>query len=560
LQGKSVVLPGGATGVVVAHRPPLLFCYAPDQPDSSSAGNQQIVQVLDKMATVSVPDDDDNDQQPIIDCFGVSANEKTKGTTRTMERAIFAPIPQVKDISLINDPMLSGVTMVDTIAPIGRGQNMLLVGHNLTDLRGLSLDFMTSQLQPSTATSGKQAKTTKCVYAVTDNAHKEAVLQSLKQAGIDQSVHVVAPRSRNDDEDADKNERDSPSRAAEAVAIAGAACAVGEAYALEQGQDALVVIDTVDLHKTLWDATTRVLVDVFGVDAVVASDRGGAASSEMRAFYSSLIQRAGQYKKNRGGGSVTLLLLTQIPRSSDDEDRVFEASDFEQGSAKMKERIKLLVDRKIPLTAANLQKIDIPVPSAAEGQRRLVLQHVDDLISMSDGQVWFDEKLEKAGQRPPLDPQRSITRVGIGADTVSRADAPALRKIAEGLRLDLSQAASMEGAETNTVASRKQVRRQSALLLAMHQETGWREVRRLSESCVALLAASEGELDDSIDQGALAGTEEGKRVMEGLLDHARSEAASTMAEIDQTLDVTAESKRRLMEVIASYFSAVSSLS
>ena len=88
----------------------------------------------------------------------------------------------------------------------------------------------------------------------------------------------------------------------------------------------------------------------------------------------------------------------------------------------------------------------------------MVLQHIDDLISMSDGQIWFDDALSHAGQSLPVDPQRSITRVGIGADTESRADAPAIRRIAEGVRLDLAQAASMDCADvTNT--SRKQTRK-----------------------------------------------------------------------------------------------------
>jgi hypothetical protein len=53
---------------------------------------------------------------------------------------------------------------------------------------------------------------------------------------------------------------------------------------------------------------------------------------------------------------------------------------------------------------------------------------------------------------PSIDPQRSITRIGIGADTDSRADAPAIRRIAEGVRLDLAQAASMDGAESTTAS------------------------------------------------------------------------------------------------------------
>ena len=110
------------------------------------------------------------------------------------------------------------------------------------------------------------------------------------------------------------------------------------------------------------------------------------------------------------------------------------------------------------------------MPDAAESEqkRRLILQHVDDLISISDGQIWFDELLYSKGQRPAIDPQRSITRVGIGADTPCRADAPALRNLIGGLRFDFAQAASLDGAGANSGADR-QILKRDAYLLALHK-------------------------------------------------------------------------------------------
>ena len=168
-------------------------------------------------------------------------------------------------------------------------------------------------------------------------------------------------------------------------------------------------------------------------------DRDGGASSEMRGFYSSLIQRAGQFNKKRGGGSVTLVMMRSLPgqegADSGNEETVFTPEDFAGASDKIKDRIAILTNKNIPLTPTNLKKIQIPVPVASDSEqkRRLELQHVDDLISMSDGQCWLDESLASAGQRPSLDPQRSITRIGIGADTMSRADAPAMRNLVGGL-------------------------------------------------------------------------------------------------------------------------------
>jgi hypothetical protein len=95
---------------------------------------------------------------------------------------------------------------------------------------------------------------------------------------------------------------------------------------------------------------------------------------------------------------------------NDEDSLVFDPSEFESMSEKIQTRIATLVKAKVPLTATNLKKVQIPLPrpSESEDTKRLALQHVEDLISMSDGQIWFDDELAKMGRSPPLDPSRSI--------------------------------------------------------------------------------------------------------------------------------------------------------
>ena len=519
LIGRQVVFSNGVIGVVVAQRPPILFCFSDtcDRVDGE-------VQILSTKAQVKVSQD-----MRMVDCFGRSV------ATGNHKRDIFSAIPQIKDIALINSPMLTGVTMVDALAPIGRGQNMLVIGSDLEEMRVFATDFLSTQVREGS---------TKCIYAITQD--KQDTLERLHKANLLDDIIVVSIRDGIGD-------ADPVSHAAESMAVSATACAIAESFALDEGQNALVIVDTIDAYKVLWDATTRVLVDVFGADAVVKDDQNGGASSEMRAFYSSLIQRAGQFKQSKGGGSVTLTMLTSIPGDDDAADAsvVFDIRDFKGCSDKVKARLDILMKKNIPLTEVNLRMIDIPIPTVTEGQRRLVLQQVDELIGMSDGQIWLDHKLAKAGQSPPVDPQRSLTRVGIGADTVSRADAPAVRRVVEGLRLDLSQAASLDGAEV-TVASSKQIRKRDAWLLAMHQEPG-QGGRSLSESCVALLAASIGALDATIESGGLAGTEQGQSVMRDLLLHVRTVAPGAVNEIDMTRDIGIDGRNELIEAIKSFF-------
>ena len=112
----------------------------------------------------------------------------------------------------------------------------------------------------------------------------------------------------------------------------------------------------------------------------------------------------------------------------------------------------------------------------------------------------------------------------------------------------------MEGANMETKASQAQLRRRRALLLAMHQPFGLGG-RRLNESCVALLAASEGYLDDTVDgsNAAVAGTAEGQAVMDALLEFVAREAADAMSEIDTTLDTSPEVRKSLRDTIQRFF-------
>jgi len=542
LIGRQVIFENGQTGVVVVHRPPMVFVYKDsmhndNNNDCLESSIEGIVTVLDNFFTINVPS---NLQR--VDCFGrntapsSAAKDNISTTAKSPMRSIFSPIPKVNEIALINKPLVTGVTMFDAVVPIGKGQNMLFIGHDVEDMRRYVMDMISIQ----------KSKEIKCVYASTGDEENQKQLKTIMDsAGLNQDDVILV--SSNDN-------KDDASNAVEAILTAATACAIGEVFAIEEGMDTFVIVDNIDLHKKFWDVTTRSLVDVFGVDSVVKADRDGGSSSEMRAFFSSLVQRSAQFDAKRGGGSVTLLLLQTIPKISDGKDEsdlVFSPDDFERSSIKIKERLEMLVQKNIPLTASNLRKIQIPVPSAEEGRRRLALQHVDELISMTDGQIWLDERLEDSGRSPAMDFQRSVTRIGIGADTVSRADSAAMRRVAEGLRLDLSQAESMDGVDLETTASKKQMRNLQAWLLAMHQPPA-SGARKLSESCVVLLAASSGALNDIIDSGVLAGSDEGTQLMRGILDHVNKSIPDCLNEIDSTLDLTDKTKGNIEEEIRKF--------
>eukprot|EP00934_Nitzschia_sp_Nitz4_P003476 Nitzschia sp. Nitz4//scaffold82_size85912//63966//65989//NITZ4_005151-RA/size85912-augustus-gene-0.78-mRNA-1//1//CDS//3329558865//3466//frame0 len=551
-------------GVIVVHRPPIAFAYThklnqdlEGATDGSSDASASL-QVWDKLAQVRWnPKQMQHNITSIWTGFKAAQAETDESAldNHASIRPIFATVPEVADIALINSPLITGITMVDVLTPIGRGQNMLMIGHDLQDMRQYVRNILQSMVHNNKRIQNGKEKGTKCVYA--SNSDTSHVRKMLEEAGLLDDVVVVSPES-NSKAGTEPSALDDTSKAARATVATATACSIAETYALEKGMDTLVIVDTFDQHKDIWDATTRFLIEEYGEEAVVKGEVDGGASSEMRGFLSSLVQRSAQYNKQKGGGSLTLLLLMTIPKQNEDgnEDAVFAVEDFANSPEAVRQRLQLLVQRNIPLTAANLKKIKIPQPNNAHAIRRsLAMKHVDDIISMSDGQIFFDEDLQQAGQQPPMDFSRSLTRIGIGADTNSRADAPAIRSVTEGLRIDLAQIQDLKGGtELMTELSQKQTRKALAWALAMYQPSQKVQPRRLSESCTALLAASEGYLDACISQGGIAGTQEGEKTIRGLLEFVQTDAPGAMEDIDTSFEMSSSSRERIEDSIRSYFS------
>lgn len=544
-------------GLIVCQRPPIAFVLVQDPIRKDfDPSDVSSISVSDQKMTIKVSD---NFKGKVIDCFGnimqdigKSSSDNDDLVDKQYDRAIFASIPQVKDIALINKPLLTGISMIDALAPIGLGQNMLIVGQKSTGKRNIALDAIANQVR-----FGDDGAL--CIYACTstDEATRKELLQKIEKAGLSEKIVVVGMREVGD---TTKSSNENPDEAAEAVAICGSACALAEAWALNEGKNSFVVIDDLSYHKVLWTHSTQTLVNTWGMDAVVNDDRG--ASSEMRAYYSALIQRSAQYNTKNGGGSVTLALINELPGSKyeeastedSDDEIIFDIKDFNDSTPKIKERIEQLIKANISITPAILKKIQIPIPttrsSEEEKLRQMALIHTDDLISMSDGQIWLSEDKYMNGQRPALDPQQSITRVGIGADTVSAADAKAIRKLAKGLRFEFNQANSLIGA-VHDEATRKQLRRFNAWLLSFHQNSG--VIRDLSEECITMCAAGIGALDDLVGDGCVAGSEDGVACIENLISSIKASIPEVLAEINTTQDLTDENERKLYDSISTYF-------
>lgn len=97
----------------------------------------------------------------------------------------------------------------------------------------------------------------------------------------------------------------------------------------------------------------------------------------------------------------------------------------------------------------------------------------------------------------------------------------------------------------------KQVLRQEAFLLAMHQ--GPNQTRKLSQECISLIAASRGYLDRVLQEGGKAGTPKGIEVMDGLMEYVESKASDAITTIDESLEMSLEHMALIENAIECYF-------
>lgn len=633
-------------GIVIALRYPIAFVYLPttasipqrdehdmthhDQLQQSSQLLQQLVSetsesithnttkvhILNSYTKLRLPPTKNassigatNTANTIIDCFGNSllpAHSPSDESTATTH--VFTPIPKVSEIALINTPLLTGITMIDALTPIGRGQNMLIVGEEGTGRKSMALSAMRTQI------SHPKNKGAQCIYASTTTSlvpeevedwiattttkHRKNVLSRFQSYGIANQITFVSKRPSTADSSSSLNRNtqqqlneipntstiDAIIDAAESVAVASSACSIADYWARNHGHDSLVVIDSIDPHKIFWDYTTQALMDIYGQEAVdihtttnhshnsTTSGSGG----EMRGFFSELIQRAGRYNPTYGGGSVTLALLCTIPSdkdsitsssttstttttttpNTDDTPYLYQPSDFAH-QPKIQSRIKALSQQNIKITSQVLKKLGIPIPPRCEKgwKRHDALRHVDDLISMTDGQIWLQSSLPHDGikrplyQAPFMDIRQSMTRVGIGADTNSRADAPALQPFIGGLRFTLAQAAEEE--EDQVVGSSKNLlqRQRDALLLAMYTKPN--TVRTLAEECICLMAVP---LLLTSPLSGSSTTEEKEELMDRLIHYVyRHIPSSIIEEINETFELNPSSKEVIQSSMESFF-------
>ncbi len=214
----------------------------------------------------------------VISPLGVALDGKGK-LHATQYRTIEAEAPQIIDRQGVKNPLETGITFIDSMIPIGKGQRELIIGDRQTGKTAIAIDTILNQ----------KGKHVYCVYvAIGQKASTiSSIINTLEEEGAMEYTTIVASTA---------------SDTASMQYIAPyAGCAVAESF-MYDGKDALVVYDDLSKHAVAYRTMSLLLRRPPGREAY---------PGDVFYLHSRLLERAAKMNDENGGGSLTALPIIE---------------------------------------------------------------------------------------------------------------------------------------------------------------------------------------------------------------------------------------------------------
>ena len=189
--------------------------------------------------------------------------------------------PGVLDRKSVNEPLMTGVTAIDAMVPIGRGQRELIIGDRQTGKTAIAIDTMINQHRQKTGVIN--------IYvAIGQKMSKVArLVERLKREGVMDQTIVVAT---------------SPSDSAALQYLAPySGCAMGE-YFRDNKKHALIIYDDLSKHAVAYRQMSLLLRRPPGREAY---------PGDVFYLHSRLLERAAKLSDKLGAGSLTALPIIE---------------------------------------------------------------------------------------------------------------------------------------------------------------------------------------------------------------------------------------------------------
>src|SRR3989339_197705 len=187
--------------------------------------------------------------------------------------------PGVITRQAVTQPLQTGIKVIDSIIPIGKGQRELIIGDRQTGKTALAIDTIINQ----------QGKDVICIYvAIGQKESKIArIVAKLQETGAMAYTTIVLAGA---------------SQSASLSYIAPySGTAMGE-YFMDQGKDVLVIYDDLSKHAVAYRQISLLLRRPPGREAY---------PGDVFYLHSRLLERAAKLNKDYGGGSLTALPIIE---------------------------------------------------------------------------------------------------------------------------------------------------------------------------------------------------------------------------------------------------------
>ncbi len=204
-----------------------------------------------------------------------------KGMIRYVDkRPVESPAPGVTDRSRVDTPLQTGITAIDALTPIGRGQRELIIGDRQTGKTAIAIDTILNQ----------KGKDMICVYVAIGQKMSTIVSTSnllSRKGALDYTVVVAASASDS---------------AAMQYIAPFSACAMAEKFMYDYHKDVLIVYDDLSKHAQAYRAISLLLRRPPGREAY---------PGDVFYLHSRLLERSAKLSDELGGGSITALPIVE---------------------------------------------------------------------------------------------------------------------------------------------------------------------------------------------------------------------------------------------------------
>ena len=201
--------------------------------------------------------------------------EITTDRRRPVERVA----PGVMTRRSVYQPLMTGLKIIDTMIPIGKGQRELIIGDRETGKTAIAIDTIINQ----------KGKNVNCIYVAIGQKESTVarLVQQLREHDAMEYTTVVNA---------------SASESAPLQYIAPyAGCAIGEEW-MEQGKDVLIIYDDLSKHAVAYRTMSLLLRRPPGREAY---------PGDVFYLHSRLLERAAKLSDELGGGSLTALPIIE---------------------------------------------------------------------------------------------------------------------------------------------------------------------------------------------------------------------------------------------------------